>query len=164
MKTNTNKSGMVWSVVFAALFFGVIIYFFISLLPGSRAIKPTEMTGGMIQARTIGLALRSFKERNGNYPEKLSELIPGFIGTDKLSLFYSRSGSCKMPSNLVADIGQIDKACSFLYFGTLPLNERVILTSRPECFSDGIIVYDDYSVVIIPNGKLYELLNCKGKK
>lgn len=70
---------------------------------------------------TIGVALRDYKDEHGRLPERFSDLVPDYITSSNMAIFYITNELTKqqgVPSNWNVDSAVIDEHSSYVYLGT----------------------------------------------
>lgn len=125
------------------------------------------------QLHTIGLALRDYQHDHGKLPERLSELVPRYIGTNSLATFYVTNRFTQehvLPPNWTKDPSVIDGHASYVYLGTNIIHgvvafEKTNLWRASAHHADKVAtLFSDFSVVDVLVTELQGSLLAAGAK
>ena len=121
----------------------------------------------------IGLAIRGYGHDYGIVPERLSDLLPHYISTNDLEVFYVTSTSARQeekPADWRTNPRRVDQFASYVYLGRSNVHE-VLAFEKPGLWkstvdhsSDVAVLFTDYNVHDVPLKKLAELVSWKSDK
>jgi hypothetical protein len=103
----------------------------------------------------IGLAIRDFRDRRGALPSHLSELVPDFISSNQMAVFYVPEKFTEqriVPSDWESNPSQIGQYSAYTYLGTNGQNgiiafERTNLWETTVDNPDKVaVLFDDFHV------------------
>jgi hypothetical protein len=69
----------------------------------------------------IGVALRDYRDDHGMLPQHLSDLVPQYISTNQLGIFYTTNAFARpgpIPPDWASNPTRIDQFSSYVYLGT----------------------------------------------
>jgi hypothetical protein len=107
----------------------------------------------------VGLAIQNYKERNGELPQHLSNLVPTYIPTNHIAIFYVINESAKqqvLPPDWEGNPKEIDRFSSYVYLGTNGMAgviayEKTNLWKSTATYPDKVaVLFSDFHVQYVP--------------
>jgi len=134
-------------------------------------LSPRAVNGPRItscgQLYEVGLAIRSYQHQHGELPPRLSNLVPGYISTSHIAIFYVTNNFVQqqvLPSDWKENPTQIDQCSSYVYLGTSGMQgiiayEKTNLWKSTATYPDKVaVLFSDFHVQYVPIAKLQELV------
>lgn len=131
------RRNIIYSVIICFVISTVIFLVHNDLL----RVGSTPRASGLVYSRIVNLsviqkAVFNYQFDHDHWPLTLSELVPDYISTNNINIFYGPTVSvnkewlAKLPNNRT-DTKTIDECSAYLYFGTNYLNRGVLASEKP---------------------------------
>jgi hypothetical protein len=135
-------------------------------LSPSRAVNGPRITsvGNLHQ---VGITIRNYKDQQGKLPSHLSDLVPGYIPTNHIAIFYVTNNFVQqkvLPSDWKENPTQIDRYSSYVYLGTNGVRgiiayEKTNLWKPSATYPDKVaVLFSDFHVQYMPITELQNQL------
>ena len=161
-----GKSIWLLGVIVMLVFVAGVFYYFNN--PYARGVGGPRIDS-MANLQKIGLALRDYhSEHNGNFPDRFSDLIPRYISSTNLSIFFvtphRKNKTSTLSEKLASNPQLVDVHSSYVYLGTLDIEGGILAVEKPNLWESNneswmsgrcAALFDDYHVdfVAIPELK-----------
>ncbi|MBU6410226.1 MAG: hypothetical protein KGR98_07550 [Verrucomicrobia bacterium] len=105
------------------------------------------------------MAIRDYKHQHGELPPRLSDLVPAYIPTNHIALFYVTNESAQqqvLPPDWKENPAQIDQYSSYVYLGTngvadIVAYEKTNLWKSTATEADKVaVLFSDFHVQYVP--------------
>ena len=119
------------------------------------------------QLYEVGLAIRSYEHQHGELPLYLSALVPDYIATNQISIFYVTNKFAQqqsLPLDWKDNPTQIDRFSSYVYLGTNSMHgiiayEKTNLWKSTTPNPDRVaVLFSDFHVQYVPTTNLQTYL------
>jgi hypothetical protein len=115
----------------------------------------------------VGLAIRDYKHQHGALPPRLSDLVPAYIPTNQIAIFYVTNKSTQrqaLPQDWKENPAQIDQCSSYVYLGTngvagIVAYEKTNLWKSNATYPGKVaVLFSDFHVQYVPITELQNQL------
>lgn len=131
-------------------------------VPISRT-KGGPRTESVAHLATIGVAIRDYTADHGTRPQKLSDLVPGYIQFNQIGIFYVKSERVRdlsVPPDWASNPSKIDQHSSYVYLGTntgsniLAFEKLDLWKSSADRAFEVAVLFSDFHVQFVPISEL----------
>lgn len=141
----------VWVLVLCVAAVGIALWTLPPLFPISHPVKRGNRLDRLANIDHIRQILREYDQEMGSRPNRLSDLVPNFIHSNRLEIFWEPSATI----NSLPDQGKmktlqgIDTNSVYIYSRIGRGSRRIILFERPGIWRTGLDRWMDSSVYAV---------------
>jgi hypothetical protein len=107
----------------------------------------------------VGAAIRDYQDEHGEFPARLSDLVPLYISSNQMVIFYETNGVARqqyIPSDWRVNPARIDEYSSYVYLGTngasgiLAFERTNLWEPRASYVGKVAVLFSDFRVDFVP--------------
>ncbi len=152
---------------FVLLEFYALCVWLVACGPGPSHVKQGPRITSYAHLHDIGIALRDYRDENGLLPTRLSDLVPQYIPTGQVAIFYETNTAVRqqpLPPDWKINPARIDEFSSYTYLATnsargiLAFEKTSIWVPSVSDGSKVAVLFSDFHVQLISSGELLRKL------
>jgi hypothetical protein len=144
----------------------VILLGYVFPPPVSYVLPESLQSMRMSQINEISVALRTYETDHGKLPEKLSQLVPDYVSTDKAWVFFPPVWNKPRENDIDKLRTRIDTGCIYAYGDKRLLSKSILAYELSGTWNDHsgkwykgyrMVLYSDYSMITTSPDELKDL-------